>query len=345
MIELRSLEYSDILALINSLGEESYRALQIYKWLHRGIDYFDEMTDLSKDFRNKLTKFAYIKNIRVLEQLISADGTAKFINLLNDNNLIESVFMSYHYGNSLCISTQVGCKMKCMFCASGFNGYIRNLTAGEMLGQIFLAQKALNKKINNIVLMGIGEPLDNFEAVLKFINIIKEKHGINMSERSITLSTCGIIDKIKALADLRLKITLAISLHSPLQEERENLMPIAKNNPLGKLIEAIDYYILRTQRRVTIEYGLIEKVNDSLRHAQLLGKLLKGRLVHINVIPINPVENSKFSPSSSNRIYPFINILNNKYNIKTTVRRTLGKEIKASCGQLRNNYIKLEIKK
>jgi len=189
--------------------------------------------------------------------------------------------------------------------------------------------------------MGIGEPLDNFEAVLKFINIIKEKHGINMSERSITLSTCGIIDKIKALADLRLKITLAISLHSPLQEERENLMPIAKNNPLGKLIEAIDYYILRTQRRVTIEYGLIEKVNDSLKHAQLLGKLLKGRLVHINVIPINPVENSKFSPSSSNRIYPFINILNNKYNIKTTVRRTLGKEIKASCGQLRNNYIKI----
>lgn len=340
MIELRALEYSDILAIINSLGEESYRAFQIYKWLHRGIDSFDEMTDLSKNFRNKLSKLAYIKNIEVLDHLTSTEGTVKFISLLNDNNLIESVLMRYKYGNSLCISTQVGCKMKCIFCASGLKGYIRNLTAGEMLGQVFLAQKTLNKRIANIVLMGIGEPLDNFEAVLKFINIIKEKGGINLSERNITISTCGIIDKIKTLADLQLKITLAISLHSPLQEERENLMPIAKNNPINKLIEAIDYYIMQTKRRVTIEYGLIDNLNDSHKHAQLLGKLLKGRLIHINVIPINPVENFKFSPSNANRIHSFINTLNSKYNIKTTVRRTLGQEIKASCGQLRNNYIK-----
>jgi 23S rRNA (adenine2503-C2)-methyltransferase len=339
MIELRSLGYSDLFNLVNDLNEKPYRSLQIYKWLHKGVTSFDEMTDLSKSLRDKLSNIAYINNIKIIKQLRSKDGSVKFINLLNDNNIIESVFMQYHYGNSLCISTQVGCKMKCIFCASGFRGYTRNLTSGEMLAQILEAQKTLKKKINNIVLMGIGEPLDNFNAVLKFIRIICDNRGLNISERNIALSTCGIIDNIISLADQHLKITLAISLHSPIQKERERLLPIAKKYPLVELIEAIDYYILQTKRRVTIEYGIVENLNDTNSHAELLGNLLKGKIVHVNVIPINPVENFKSSSPNSIKLQSFVNTLSNKYHIKTTIRRVLGQDINASCGQLRNNYL------
>lgn len=339
MIEIRSFELSDLCNLISDLGEEPYRALQIYRWLHKGAASFNEMTDLNRPLQKKLSNIAYINNLKIIDQLKADDGTVKFISLLNDNNIIESVFMQYHYGNSLCVSTQVGCKMKCIFCASGLRGYIRNLTSGEMLAQILEVQRIVNKKINNIVLMGIGEPLDNFNAVLKFIRIICDNRGLNISERNVTLSTCGIIDNIISLADQHIKITLAISLHSPIQEEREYIIPVAKKYPIDELIKAIKYYISQTKRRVTIEYGIIENINDSIKHAELLGKLLKGLLVHINVIPINPVEHFKASPPNPKRLHSFVNILNNKYHIKTTTRRVLGQDINASCGQLRNNYL------
>jgi 23S rRNA (adenine2503-C2)-methyltransferase len=275
MLDIRCLQYTDLLSFCEKIGEKSYRAGQIYSWIHRGVNSFEEMTDLSKELRDKLSNIAYLKNIKIIDQLNSADGTVKFINILNDNNIIESVFMKYHHGNSLCLSTQVGCKMKCLFCASGIKGFVRNLSAGEMLAQILEAQNVLKEKINNVVLMGTGEPLDNLDEVLKFINIINDKHGLNISDRNITLSTCGIIPGLRILADKGLKITVAISLHNTFQEERIKLMPIAKQYPVGELFEAIDYYIYKTKRRVTIEYTLIRNLNDTDRHANHLGKLLR----------------------------------------------------------------------
>lgn len=339
MLEFRSLPYEDLMSLCEEIGEKSYRAEQIYRWIHKGVNSFEAMTDLSKTLRNRLSSIAYLKNIEIIDQLSSIDGTVKFINMLNDNNIIESVFMKYHHGNSLCISTQVGCKMKCLFCASGIKGFVRDLSAGEMLAQILVAQNNLKKKINNIVLMGTGEPLDNLENVLTFIKIIKDKHGLNISDRNITLSTCGIIPALRMLANESLKITLAISLHTPFQEEREKLMHVAKQYPMGELLKAIDYYTYKTKKRVTIEYCLIRNLNDTDRHARHLGKLLKGKLIHINIIPINSVENLKFQPSTTDRLNSFVRILKNQYYIETTVRRTLGCDIEAACGQLRNSYI------
>jgi 23S rRNA (adenine2503-C2)-methyltransferase len=339
MLDFRSLTFENLQTLFKELGEESYRAIQVYKWIHKGIDNFSEMTDLSQELRERLAKIGYIRNIQIFKQIVSADGNIKFLNLLNDSNIIESVLMKYHHGFTLCLSTQVGCKMKCQFCASGKEGFIKNLSAGEMLGQILEAQKILKRKVNNIVIMGSGEPLDNLDALLKFIDIINNLYGINISERNITISTCGLIPQIKLLADKKLKITLALSLHNPFQEEREHIMPIAKKYTIPELMHAIDYYINMTKRRVTIEYMVISGLNDTKRHASELGKLLQGKLIHVNIIPINKIKNTKYSQSSPEKIGTFIEILKKRYNIITTVRRTIGSDINAACGQLRNSYL------
>ena len=340
MQDLRAFSYEEMQKLILSLGEKSYRAKQIYTWVSKGASKIDEITNLSKHLREKLNNIVFLDNVKIIERLESNDQTIKFLNKLNGQNIVESVFMSYKHGNSICISTQAGCKMKCSFCASAINGFDRNLTSGEMMGQIYEAQNITGKRINNVVLMGSGEPLDNFEETLKFIRLVNEKGGLNISQRNITLSTCGIIPKIYKLADEYLKITLAISLHNPFEGERERIMPITRKYPLDELFKAVDYYIEKTRRRVTFEYALIKETNDSTAHAEKLGEKLKGKLVHVNLIPMNEVIENNYCPSDSKRINDFKRLLIYKYKINTTIRKELGSDINAACGQLRNKHIK-----
>jgi 23S rRNA (adenine2503-C2)-methyltransferase len=340
MQDLRQLSYNEIKKICENLDDKQFRTKQIYVWVSKGINSFHDMTDIPIDLREKLSKIAFIDNVKICSILKSKDKTIKFLNRFSDQNVVESVFMGYKYGNSICISTQVGCKMKCTFCASAVGGFIRNLTAGEMMGQIFEAQNTTGKRISNIVLMGGGEPLDNFDEVLKFIHLVNEKYGLNISQRNITLSTCGLIPEIYKLADRKLKITLAVSLHNPFQVEREMIIPVAKMYPIEKLVDAAFYYFKKTGRRVTFEYALIRGLNDSQRHAEKLGKLVKEKLAHINLIPLNAVKENNYFPSNRNKIKIFKHILTDIYHINTTIRRELGADINAACGQLRNQYLK-----
>lgn len=319
--------------------KKKFRAKQLFEWIQKGVENFDDMTNISKELRLKLKEKFILNNAKSLKVLSSEnDGTKKYLFKLNDGNIIESVLMRYKHGNTVCVSTQIGCKMGCTFCASTIGGMVRNLTAGEIIGQIFAIQNDIKERVSNIVLMGSGEPLDNYDEVIKFLRLVNHPKGLNIGMRSITLSTSGIAPKIKKLADLNLQLTLAISLHAPNDDLRSSTMPINNKYPIKELIEACKYYIDTTGRRVTFEYALIENVNDNDLTAQELGKLLKGMLCHVNLIPINAVKERGFKPTQNKNIVNFKKTLE-KYGITVTIRRELGSDINAACGQLRKGFI------
>lgn len=314
---------------------EKFRAKQIFSWLTKGVETFDEMTNVSAAIRKVLDENAYIALPKVHTKLVSKiDGTIKYLFELYDGERVESVFMRYEHGNTLCISTQVGCRMGCTFCASTLGGLIRNLTPSEMLGQIIAAQKDTGERVSNIVMMGIGEPLDNYDNTLKFLKLVNHPDGLCIGHRHISLSTCGLCDKIRTLADENLQITLSVSLHAPDQETRKNLMPVARKFEIDELIDACQYYINKTGRRISFEYSMIHGENDSPEHAKRLAKVLSGMLCHVNLIPLNSVKERSYTKSSREAIEEFIKILE-KHHITATVRRKLGSDINASCGQLR----------
>lgn len=338
MYDIRDLSLKEIEEFIVSLGEPKFRAKQILKWINIGIEDFDEMTDIPKKLRDKLKENFIIKNIFIEAKQESSDGTVKYLLRLKDGNLIEAVLMRYSYGNSVCISTQAGCNMGCSFCASTIGGKIRDLSPGEMLGEVLAISRDQSIRISNIVLMGTGEPLDNFDNVLKFLELINSKEGLNIGMRHITLSTCGLVPEIKRLADLRLQLTLAISLHAPNDDKRKKIMPIANRYSMNELLEACRYYVEKTNRRITFEYALIKDINDSIEDAKELSKRLEGLLCHVNLIPVNPVSERNFERPDRKRIENFRDILES-HGINTTIRRELGTDIDAACGQLRRRFI------
>ena len=343
---IRDLDEQGFINLIESLSEKKFRAKQLFEWVHeKGVDSFEDMSNLPKSLISELENRFIVNPLKVVKRLVSnSDGTEKVLFGLADGEMIETVVMKYCYGNSICISTQVGCRMGCKFCASTIGGLKRNLSAGEMLSQVYESNKNLDERINHIVLMGSGEPLENYDEVIRFLRLINHSKGYNLSLRNITLSTCGLVDQIRRLADEGLPITLAISLHGATNEVREKLMPINRKYPIEEILSAVDDYIEKTNRRVTFEYALIKNVNDSNDQARKLAQILKGKLVHVNLIPINKVEENEFLPSSEEQISSFKSILE-KTGINVTLRRELGSDINAACGQLRNsvNPIKIEI--
>ncbi len=338
MKDVRGMSLEEMTAFLTGLGEQGFRAKQVYGWVTKGVASFEEMLNLPKSLIEKLRANAIIDNCKIIKTVKSSDGTIKTLSELSDGALIESVFMSYKHGFSACLSTQVGCRMQCTFCASTLGGMVRHLTPAEYMGQIYALQKMSGERISNIVLMGSGEPLDNFDATAQFLALATDERGLNLSARNITLSTCGLVPEIKRLADLGYPITLAISLHNPFQEERKAIMPISKRYPIESLLEAVDYYVKTTGRRVTFEYALINGVNDSIEHAKALGALLKGKLVHVNLIPINAVSERAYLPSEMTNIQKFKQVLSERYTVTTTIRRELGSDINAACGQLRNEH-------
>ena len=342
--DLRSLTLEELQAEMAEIGEAKFRAKQIFRWMHvKYVSDFSEMTDLSENLRKKLDENYEIGRVRQVKKLVSKeDNTTKYLFELENNYIRESVFMRYSYGNTMCISTQAGCRMGCAFCASTIGGVEKSLSPSEMLAQIYEAEKDTGEKVNGVVLMGSGEPLDNYDNVIKFIKLINSKDGKNMGQRHITLSTCGLINKMYELADKDLQITLAVSLHAPNDGIRNTIMPVSKANPMDKLLEACRYYTDKTKRRITFEYSLIKGVNDSPQNAKELASKLKGMLCHVNLIPINDVKERDYVRSSNETIKTFEEILLSR-GIETTVRRKLGSDIDAACGQLRKRY-KDEIK-
>ena len=334
--DLRSLNYNEMSTEIINLGFPKFRVNQIYSWVHeKCVESFDEMTNLSKDMRNQLAEHFYISKLNVNTKLISkVDDTVKYLFILPDGEYVESVVMKYKYGYSICISTQVGCKMGCTFCASAIGGFVRQLSVGEMLSEIYNAQNDLKIKINHLVLMGTGEPLDNYDNVVKMLELISDEKGQNMSMRHISLSTCGIVPKIYDLAEKKYGLTLSISLHAPNNRIRSMSMPINKSYDIDELLKACRYYSEYTGRRISFEYAMIKDVNDSDECAIELADRLKGMLCHVNLIPVNNVRETSYVKSSVERQKKFIDILSSR-GITATVRRTLGSDINASCGQLR----------
>lgn len=339
MIDFRNMTQQELKDWVLAVDEKAFRANQIYEWIVKGVDCVEEMKNLPLSLKEKISQEGYIQNTWIKKWDESKDGTIKALIELKDGQFVEAVLMKYKYGYTACLSTQVGCRMKCSFCASTIHGRVRNLTAGEMLGQIYCIQNKSKIKINNIVLMGSGEPLDNYDETLKFIKYVTDEKGINLSSRSLTLSTCGLVPEIYKLAEEKLQLTLAISLHNPIQDERAEIMPISKKYPISDLMDAVKYYIKKTNRRVTFEYALINGVNDKIRHAQALGKCLKDHLVHVNLIPVNPVDEYGFKPADNRSIQAFKKVLEKEFHIPTTVRRELGSDINAACGQLRNKEL------
>ena len=334
--DIRSMNYDELSSEIINLGFPKFRVNQIYSWIHeKGVLSFDEMTNISKDMRERLKENFYFNNCEINTKLVSQiDDTVKYLFTLSDGEYVESVVMKYKYGYSICISTQVGCKMGCNFCASAIGGFVRQLSTGEMLSEIYTAQKDLNIKINHLVLMGTGEPLDNYDNVLNMLNLITDERGQNMSMRHISLSTCGVVPKIYDLADKKLGLTLSISLHAPNNKIRSASMPINNKYSMEELLKACRYYSQITGRRISFEYAMIKGVNDSDECAVELSNKLKGILCHVNLIPVNNVRETNYEKSSVERQKKFIDILSSR-GIVATVRRTLGSDINASCGQLR----------
>lgn len=333
---LKSYTYNELEALVrNELGEPSFRAKQIFEWLYRGVDSFDEMSNLSKSLRERLDAAYIAGNLKIEQKFVSRiDETRRYLLKLEDGNYIESVLMKYHHGYTICVSSQVGCAMGCRFCASTRNGKARNLSAGEIIGQVMTVQKDLGERISNIVMMGIGEPLDNYDEVLKFLEIVNHPSGLNIGHRHITLSTCGLVPKIKDLADRQLQITLSVSLHAADDETRSEIMPVNRRYSISQLMEACRYYIKKTNRRISFEYTLISGVNDNSAEAEKLLKLLHGMLCHVNLIPVNPVKETGFKQGSRAKIEKFQRILESG-GISATIRREMGADISAACGQLR----------
>lgn len=345
-ININEFELEELENYIEGLGEKKFHAKQIYKWIHKiKVLSFDEMTDISKSLREKLKEKAYILNLEVLQcQKSKKDGTMKFLIKLTDDTAIESVFMRYNYGNTLCVSTQVGCKMGCKFCASTKEGYVRNLYGSEIEGQIIAVERYTGEKISNIVYMGIGEPLDNYDKVVKSIHLINHAMGLNIGARHISLSTCGLVSNIYKLADENIQCTLSISLHATTDEKRKEIMPIAHIYSIKELLDACKHYIKKTGRRISFEYALICGKNDTKEDAMRLVKLLRGMIAHVNLIPVNEIKEKEYKKATEKSIENFMNTLNS-CGIVTTVRRELGSDIDAACGQLRKKYLdKKEIK-
>ena len=322
------------------LGEKQYRAEQVFKWIYIDeVTSFDEMTNLSKDLREKLKLEFKLHNFKILQKQESTDGTKKYLFDILDDNAIETVLMQYHHGKTICVSSQVGCKMGCKFCASTGIKFVRNLTAGEIVEQILAVQRDENVKISNIVFMGIGEPLDNYDNVIKAIKILNNPKVLNIGARHISISTSGLVPKIYELADQDLQCTLSISLHATNNEKRSEMMPVNNKYNIEELMKACKYYINKTNKRISFEYALAKNNNDNLEDAKELVKLLHGMLCHVNLIPINKIENGKYVKSSNENIIRFRDYLNEK-GIIATIRRELGSDIDAACGQLRRKNLK-----
>lgn len=337
--DIKSLYIEEIEGMLKEMDEPKFRAKQIFSWLHaKKAKTFDEMTNLSKPLREKLGEKFKISNVKILEKLVSSDGTTKYLFSLDDGNVIESVLMRYSYGNAVCVSTQVGCRMGCGFCASTLNGLERNLEAGEILSQIYEISRDIDERISSVVLMGSGEPLDNYDNVIRFIRLLNSRDGADIGQRHITLSTCGLAEKIDKLRGENLQITLAISLHAPNDEIREKTMPVSRKYDMETLLSACRRYSEETKRRITFEYALIRGVNDSAACAKELASKLKGMLCHVNLIPVNDVKEREYVHSSEEQIKSFASILMGR-GIETTIRRKLGSDINAACGQLRRSYI------
>ncbi|MCD8180502.1 MAG: 23S rRNA (adenine(2503)-C(2))-methyltransferase RlmN [Firmicutes bacterium] len=339
MIDLKDFEYDELIQYLQSIGEKKFRAEQIFSWLHKGAESYDEMTNISKATREKLERETYISALKIREKYVSSiDGTVKYLFELPDGNCIESVVMRYHHGLTICISSQVGCKMGCRFCASTIGGLYRNLTAGEILNQVIFAQKDIGERISNIVMMGIGEPLDNYDNVIKFLHNVNNEKGLNIGLRHISLSTCGVVPGIYRLADEMLPITLTISLHAPNDAVRNTIMPVNHKYNIEELLKACRTYVDKTKRRISFEYSLIHGVNDSMENAFELAELIRDLHGHVNLIPVNKVEERNFEKGSSADIRAFRDKLTS-LGINATVRRELGADISASCGQLRKKVI------
>ena len=320
---------------LENLGEPKYRALQVFTWLHRGVRDFEEMSNLSKPLRQKLRENYSLYRPRVLKKQVSQiDGTIKYLWELADGNAVETVVMQYKHGNTVCVSSQVGCRQGCAFCASTIGGLVRSLEPSEILDEVLFSQLDSGLPISNIVLMGIGEPLDNFDNVMRFLELVNHPKGMNIGMRHISLSTCGLIERFEDLADRDLQLTLSVSLHAPDDETRSRIMPANRGRGVEKLMDACRRYYERTGRRISFEYAMIDGVNDTEYHARLLAKEARSLAAHVNLIPLNHVEERQFKPSTSGHMKAFIKILEDA-GVNVTVRRRLGSDVDASCGQLR----------
>lgn len=330
----------ELTQFVTEHGEKKFRAKQIYEWLHVKHAYtFSEMTNLSAEFRKWLESGCSITAVRQeAVQVSRLDGTRKYLFALEDGNLIESVLMRYRHGNSVCISSQAGCRMGCVFCASTLGGLVRNLTAAEMLDQVYAIGADTGERVSNVVVMGTGEPLDNYEQLVKFIEMLTDENGLHISQRNLTVSTCGIVPRIRELAGRQFAITLALSLHAPNQKKRRELMPVANKYGIHEVVDACRYYFEQTGRRVTFEYSLVGGVNDSGEDARELSGLLSGMNCHVNLIPVNPVRENNFVPSDARATAAFKEKLE-KNGLNVTVRREMGRDIDGACGQLRHRYL------
>ena len=340
MSDIRSMDLDELKELCVQMGEKPFRAKQLYEWMHRKLaGSYDEMTTLPKGFRERLAKEYPWQSAGIADVQISRlDGTRKYLFELADGNVIESVLMRYHHGNSVCISSQVGCRMGCRFCASTIGGLVRPLTAGEMLGQIYQISRHTGERVSNVVVMGTGEPLDNYEQLVRFVRLISSPEGLNISQRNITVSTCGIVPNMHRLAMEHFQITLALSLHAPNDEKRRALMPIAYKYSMDDVLEACRFYFQETGRRITFEYALVGGQNDSQEDADQLAGRIRGLNCHINLIPVNPIRERSYVRSGKKVIENFKNKLE-KYGINVTIRREMGADIDGACGQLRKSYI------
>ena len=339
-MDLRSLTLDELKNDLAEHGEKAFRAGQIYDWVHKKcVASIDEMTNLSKQLRENLKQWYEFEEFDIARcQISQLDGTRKYLFALSDGNMIESVLMRYHHGNSVCISSQVGCRMGCAFCASTLDGLVRNLTPGEMLGQIYRIEHDTGERVANVVVMGSGEPMDNFDNIVRFIEMLTDKNGLNISQRNVTVSTCGLVPRMRELAEKKFQITLALSLHATTDERRRTLMPIANKYSIDELMEACSYYFDKTGRRITFEYSLVAGVNDSEEEATRLALLAGPVHAHVNLIPVNPIKERTFLPSDRKRIRAFQNKLE-KNGINVTIRREMGRDIDGACGQLRRKVL------
>ena len=338
-IDIRSLNLKELKSFMETLGEKAFRAKQIYQWLHeKQVSSFDEMTNVSGKLRDQLKENCVLTVLKpVTVQVSKLDGTRKYLFELEDGNMVESVLMRYKHGNSVCISSQVGCRMGCKFCASTLDGLVRGLTPAEMLEQIYRISQDTGERVSNVVVMGTGEPLDNYENLVKFIQMLTDESGLNISQRNITVSTCGIVPKIRELAELKLQITLALSLHASSQEKRKELMPIANAYDIHETIEACKYYFEQTGRRISFEYSLVAGVNDSPQDAAELIALIRGINCHLNLIPVNPIKERDYVQPDMKAVRDFQNRVE-KCGINVTIRREMGRDIDGACGQLRKRF-------
>ncbi len=337
--DIKSMSLLELTDFVTHLGEKGFRGKQLYQWMHEKLSpSIDDMTNLPAGFREKLKEECIYILLRQKDVQVSKDGTKKYLFLLQDGNAVESVLMRYKFGNSLCISSQAGCRMGCRFCASTLEGLVRNLTPSEMLEQVYQITRDTGERVSHVVVMGTGEPLDNFDNLLRFIELLTGEGGQNLSQRNVTVSTCGLVPKIRELAEKKLQITLALSLHAPNQEKRRELMPVANKYELSSVIDACKTYVELTGRRITFEYSLVAGANDSPEDAKELADLIKGINCHVNLIPVNPIKERNYKRPKGEAVQGFKNKLE-KYGINVTIRREMGQDIDGACGQLRKKYM------